>query len=104
MIKRERGGVEKKRMNEKVYVVTNKETGKKEIMKGSEAEKKFEGSQDASDQGFKVEHILGLSMDSDGKIWGRPDSNYVDFVQTGDSEYDNVSREEWCEMEFSTDN
>lgn len=89
---------------ERVYVVTNLEDGLQEVMSESKMKAHFSDEKDAENKGFKVEHHFGgLSIDKYGIIWGRADANYPNFVPKGDAVHDEVSEEDWREMEFVPD-
>ncbi|HLM84037.1 MAG TPA: hypothetical protein VK254_02415 [Candidatus Bathyarchaeia archaeon] len=97
-------GEAKEKRNERVYVVTNLEDGFQEVMGETKMKALFLDEKDAKNKGFKVEHHSGgLSMDENGTIWGRPDNNYPNFMSKGDAVHDEVSGEDWCEMEFVPD-
>ncbi len=98
------GGEKAEKKSEKVFVVTNLEDGSQEVMGESRMKERFSDDKDAKNKGFKVEHHFGgLSMDENGTIWGCPDTNYPNFRQKGDPVHDEISDEDWCEMEFVPD-
>lgn len=95
---------EPKKKSEKVYVVTNLEDGSQEVMGERKMKEHFSDEKDAENKGFKVEHHFGgLSMDENGTIWGRPDASYPNFSPIGEPVHDEISGEDWCEMEFAPD-